>query len=351
MSLLDKLPRKPSPDFKRLRKALTRDGEPDRVPFYELFVDLEVREACLGRKTESLQDVIEFYWRAGYDYVPASPNMAKANFYVQGFVTEDTAKLSREGGRSWWNEQRGPIGTWEELEALPWPEITDETFAPIEQMSKLLPEGMKLVAQWGGIFEAASFLMGLTNLSFCLVDQPDLVAALFERLGNLFVALYTGFCQFDSVSAATISDDLGFRSATLISPDHLRQYVLPWHKKLAKIVHDSGRPVILHCCGNVAAVMDDLIDDVGIDAKHSYEDAIQPVIEAKKQYGDRIGILGGVDMDKLCRLEEPELRRYIESILENCAPGGGYAFGSGNSIANYIPLENYLLMLKMGMEY
>ena len=174
---------------------------------------------------------------------------------------------------------------------------------------------------------------------------------MFERLGNFFVDLYKGFCQFDSVGAVVISDDLGFRSATLVSPDHLRQYVLPWHKKLAAIVHASGRPVILHSCGNLTAVMDDIIDDVGIDAKHSYEDTFLPVIEAKKQYGDRIGILGGVDVDKLCRLDEPELRRYIENILDNCAPGGGYALGSGNSITNYMPLKNYLLMLKMGMEY
>ncbi len=47
--------------------------------------------------------------------------------------------------------------------------------------------------------------------------------------------------------------------------------------------------------------MDDLIDDVGIDAKHSYEDVIMPVWEAKKKWGHRMALIGGVDMDVLAR--------------------------------------------------
>ena len=47
--------------------------------------------------------------------------------------------------------------------------------------------------------------------------------------------------------------------------------------------------------------MNDLIDYVKIDAKHSYEDSSYSVAEYKKLYGDRIAILGGIDMDKLSR--------------------------------------------------
>ena len=96
--------------------------------------------------------------------------------------------------------------------------------------------------------------------------------------------------------------------------------------------------------------MEDLISDVKIDARHSFEDAIMPVTEVKKRYGDRIAILGGVDVDKLCRFEEKELRSYVRGILEKCMPGGGYALGTGNSVANYIPVKNYLIMLDEGLK-
>ena len=56
-------------------------------------------------------------------------------------------------------------------------------------------------------------------------------------------------------------------------------------------------------------------------------------------------------MDRLCRYEEGELRKYIRSILDCCMEGGRYAFGSGNSIANYVPLKNYFIMLEEGRNY
>ena len=94
--------------------------------------------------------------------------------------------------------------------------------------------------------------------------------------------------------------------------------------------------------------MEDLISDVKIDAKHSFEDTIVPVAEFKRRYGDRIAVLGGVDVNKLCVLNEADLRAYVRKILDECMPGGGYALGTGNSVANYIPVENYLAMLDEG---
>ena len=98
-------------------------------------------------------------------------------------------------------------------------------------------------------------------------------------------------------------------------------------------------------------IMDDLIDDVGIDGKHSYEDAILPVTEAKKRYGKRMAILGGIDVDFLCRADEKSIRRRVKETLKTCMAGGGYCLGTGNTVANYIPLENYLAMLDEGRKF
>jgi uroporphyrinogen decarboxylase len=115
--------------------------------------------------------------------------------------------------------------------------------------------------------------------------------------------------------------------------------------------HKNGKPFILHACGDLKIIMNDLIGYVGIDAKHSYEDSSYSVIEYKRSYGDRIAILGGIDMDKICRLPEDQFRLYVRNVLRECAPGGGYALGCGNTAANYINLENYLAMLEIGKKY
>lgn len=105
----------------------------------------------------------------------------------------------------------------------------------------------------------------------------------------------------------------------------------------------------MHCCGNIEAIMDDLIDDVSIDAKHSFEDAILPVTDATKKYGSRIAILGGIDVDFLCRSDEAAIRKRVRDTIETClSENGGYCLGSGNSIADYVPVDNFLAMLDEG---
>ena len=78
---------------------------------------------------------------------------------------------------------------------------------------------------------------------------------------------------------------------------------------------------------------------------------VLPVEEFKERYGDRLAVLGGVDMDKLSRLDKESLGKYVRNILNNCMPGGRYALGSGNTIANYVSIENYLAMLEEGLRW
>ena len=106
-----------------------------------------------------------------------------------------------------------------------------------------------------------------------------------------------------------------------------------------------------HSCGNLSEIMEELITEVGIDAYHSFQDVIIPVAEFQRRWGDRLGVLGGVDMDRLARLSPTELEVYVRGILEECMPRGRYALGAGNSVANYVPPENYLTMLRVGREW
>jgi hypothetical protein len=84
---------KREPDFSRLRKVLLREGEPDVVPFYELFADQEVISKVLGRPYQGLKDRIEFQCQLGYDFVCLFLNIPLP---MHGQAsTSDTAELSK----------------------------------------------------------------------------------------------------------------------------------------------------------------------------------------------------------------------------------------------------------------
>jgi uroporphyrinogen decarboxylase len=140
------------------------------------------------------------------------------------------------------------------------------------------------------------------------------------------------------------NDDWGFNTQTMLSPADMRKYVFPWHKKIVKTIHSAGIPAILHSCGNLEAVMDDVISDMCFDGKHSYEDTIMPVETAYEKYKGGIAVLGGIDVDFLCRGKPEEIYKRSRQMLER-ATAGAYALGSGNSIPYYVPDESYFAMI------
>jgi len=177
-----------------------------------------------------------------------------------------------------------------------------------------------------------------------IYDQPDLVQAVFDRVREIIVAFYKKLVRLDRVAGFFQGDDMGFRSGTLVSPDFLRTHVFTGHKQLTDLAHQHGKIDILHSCGNLDAIMEDLISDVKIDVKHSFEDVIEPIEQAYDKYADRIGLLGGLDLDLLSRAPEQDVRRRCRQILDHCQPNGRFAFGSGNSLTDYIKPENLLAM-------
>jgi uroporphyrinogen decarboxylase len=147
------------------------------------------------------------------------------------------------------------------------------------------------------------------------------------------------------------SDDMGFKTGLLLSPQDMRRLVLPGHRDLARRSHEAGKLYLLHSCGNLEEIYDDLIEDVGLDGKHSFEDTIEDVRELKPSLGGRVALLGGIDMDFLCRADESAIRGRVRETLDICSPGGGFCIGTGNTVANYIPLDNYLVMLDEAMRW
>ena len=141
-------------------------------------------------------------------------------------------------------------------------------------------------------------------------------------------------------------DDLGFKTSTLISPKNIRAYIFPQYRRVIDLIKGCGKPFLWHSCGKIFSIMDDAIA-LGIDAKHSNEDAIAPFDEWIARYGDRIGLLGGIDVDLLCQHKGEEV---FDMVLERGqsfrAIANGYALGSGNSIPDYVPVDGYLAMVE-----
>jgi len=364
--------KRPEPNAEEFIATIRGEVIPRRVPMVEYIVDDALMQPIVtemmgrewvtpakGDATERSRPLsssharrwdnfIEFWYRMGYPYVRLETSLP---FPSRRIPVPDTAEGVNKN-RHWMDQHEGMIKDWESFEKYPWPTVDEFDFRPFEYIAAHLPDGLGFIANHGGgPLEHLTSLFSYEGLSLALYDDPALVKAVADRVGGLTEGFYKRLLEIDNLTAIFPGDDMGFRTGTLISPDHMREYVLPWHRRYAEMAHEKGLPYFLHSCGNVESIMEDLIEEVGIDAKHSFEDAIMPVSEAYEKYSKRIGILGGVDIDVLTRSSEEDLRAYVRGILGKCAPGGRFAFGSGNSIPSYIPVRNYLAMLDEGLRY
>jgi len=348
---------KARPDAGRFIDAVMGRRPVDRPPLVEYLVGEAVRKpivtGLLGRAWVDpapgdragheayLENFVAFWRGLGYDFVRYEESLP---FVETERIGPDASQ--RTGERHWRDTTRGTIASWADLERYPWPSVTAESLANYEYLATHLPEGMGLMAcHAGGMYEHLSAIFSYEGLCYALYDQPGLVAEAADRLGRIMLEFYRRLVTLPNLIAVFPGDDMGFRSATLLPPDALRRLILPWHQKFAGLAHERGLPYFLHSCGNLEAILDDLIDRVGIDAKHSFEDAIMPVTEFQARYGDRTGVLGGVDIDILARSSPEGVRAAVRRITDVCGPRGRFAIGSGNSIPSYIPVENYLAMV------
>ncbi len=330
------------PDWKGMLRNLKREGTPERVYYFEHGI------------AENILDGID----ARFGVCKASDGPGAGNLAIRRtialhrFLGHELFRVFPPGCRvdvprregEWAEESRGPVTTWEEFDRFRWPKIEDVDLSVYEFLEHNLPENMRTV-QVLDVWEPVRDLFGFETFCYKLYEDAALVNAVFERVGSFIVDLTDTICDFAAFGAAYLSDDLGYKTSLMLAPDDVRRVIFPWQKRLAELAHAHGKLCFLHSCGNMYDLMDEYIDYIGIDAKHSFEENVVPVTEAKRRYGDRLALLGGIDVDLLSRADEDTIRAKIREVLDACQPGGGYFLGSGNWVTEYIPVEHYLVML------
>lgn len=340
------------PDYTNLIKA-AKNTKPDRMPLYDHHVNEKVMEAILNKEFADLYNGNESDRREFF-------RIFNGFFKSEGYDTvsfERGYPLVMPGSGALRENKPGIIKDREDFERYPWDEIPRLYFEKFADDFKLLeeemPQGMKAVGGIGyGLFEGVQDVVGYQELCYISVDDPELYRELFEEVGNVMYKIWKEFLDKfgDNYAVCRFGDDLGFKSSTLLPPDDIRNLIIPQYKKLVNLIHSYNKPFLLHSCGRIFDVMDDLIDNVKIDAKHSNEDQIAPFSVWVEKYGDRIGNFGGVDTDHLCRKSEDEIKLIVKEIVGYSINSGGFALGSGNSIPAYVKPELYLAMLETARE-
>lgn len=349
------------PNFDNFRKAVLCQGEPERVPLFELSVDDHIKQIYLDHPVGDLETEAEFFMAAGYDFVPftigirqttrgetsglmgakpAQTNLLKAAEAQYNPFQEGTST------RMWAEEGEGIIRDQAAFDNYDWPDPDHFDYQSVESLGKFLPAEAKVIVNVGAVFTASWMFMGMESFCIAVAEKSTLVANLIQKIGATQKRVVENLLQIDCVGAICMPDDLGYTSGLMVNPKILREHVFPWNKQIGDLVRAKGLPYLYHSDGRIEDVIDDLIE-CGFHAIHPCEPSSADIVELKRKYQGRLCLCGNIDLDSTLTLGTPEeVRDEVKLRIGTVGPGGGYCCGSSNSVPEYVPYENYVAMIE-----
>ncbi|MBM3312060.1 MAG: hypothetical protein FJY80_11190, partial [Candidatus Aminicenantes bacterium] len=287
---------------------------------------------------------------------------------------ETVVKLNGWGARH--REWKNKPGTPEHLGF----ELSTEEVWKAKYRDRLLGLDRRRFPNWDGL--AASFAAGKASGRFCVYQQMLVVEVMRRAIGdvNFLEAMILNpgwihdFC--DVVTDMIIAhldlairevgrpdgiwtyDDMGYTKAPFFSPAMYREFIFPYHRRLAGFCHDHGLPLILHACGRIRPFLPDLAE-AGIDALHSLEaKAGQHVAEFASSVaalGGKMAFVGNIDIRSFESNDptvlEAEITPKLRAVRDGRIP---YVFMSDHSIPKTVELSTYeraLEIFRRGYRY
>jgi len=345
--------REPKPDFERYMTALHCE-EPDRVPLGDWHVDQRPKEAFLGRPIKTLQDYVDFWYTAGFDFVTSSSGILEPVRPPEGMTLKGEGVRTEYGdrvSREWAYTHEGVITSWERFEKFKWPRADDFELSKWGVFDRILPKGMKAILLLGKIYTPAWMYMGAETFFNALEQDEELVGAIINKIGEIQYQTFLRVIEHPCVGAVINPDDIAFNTGLLVHPKYLRKYVFPWYKKMGQICREKGIGFVLHSDGDCTEVMDDLID-CGFHGFNPVQPNAMDIVEVKKRWGKKLCLIGNINLDSTLTLGTPEdVRAEVYERIRTIAPGGGYMVASSNSITDYVPVKNMRALLDAAYEF
>ena len=256
--------------------------------------------------------------------------------------------------------RKGYIDSQETFDAYPWESVKElyiNRFKPyFDALAESMPDGMKAIGGVGnGVFEIVQDLVGYENLCIFSFEEPELYASLFEKVGQILYEIWQWFLKnySDVYCVCRFGDDLGYKSNTLLSHEDIRKHIIPQYTRIVDLVHQYGRPFLLHSCGKIFAVMEDLID-AGVDIRNPIQPCSKDMnpVNLRDTYRNRIVFHGGLDTQEILPKCSPEqVAEEVRKLIDVFKPEGNYIFAAAHNIQTDVSAENIDAMFTAAKKY
>lgn len=194
-------------------------------------------------------------------------------------------------------------------------------------------------------------VVGPVNMLTGMIDDPEWIKEMLSANTELNITIMEELMSYGiEFDSAFFWDDLGYKNGTLFSPSMYKELLFPYHKRLCDFCNARGIYVVLHSCGNVSAFMPMFIEAGFACIQPIETKAGMDLFDLKRKYGDRITLMGGIDVRAMASGGEI-LEREVIGKITFAKKGGGYIYHSDHSVPDNVSFENYSRVISIVKEY
>lgn len=240
---------------------------------------------------------------------------------------------------------------WEKVKSLLKPERRRIDFEGYRKAKKEAAEAGRFFV-WSGVnvFECIHPVCGHENMLIGMALDPEWVADMAQTYAALTVELQKMlFEQEGYPDGIWYYEDMGFKERPFMSPDMYRRLIMPSHKETIEYAHSKGLPVIMHSCGFIEPLLPHMIE-AGIDCLQVIEiKAGMDLLRIHKKYGDKITLMGGIDVRALYSNDKKTIDKELEAKIPAIKEGFGYVLHSDHSIPKTVDYETFKYYIEKGL--
>lgn len=346
--------------FERM-KAVFDGEEPDRLPIFDLLCNDAVIEYYAGSKL-TVENGPEVVPRAIKNMLDATktitfPQKPGSIVDFQGFGRRIERWTSWIESRPFNNLSQLSDFAGRDIESLKsWKMARQEEDNETKFIEKLKNDVDDTVIFYPCRSEALCYvynMCGLDSFIYFQMDYPKLAQEWIDAFHRATLEQINQFADPTLSPCGMIFSDMGFKKALIFSPSYLEK--MRYFTRLTELCdayHQKGLKVVYHSDGYIMDIIPELIK-AGIDGLNPIEKAAgMDIREVKKLYGDKIIIVGGVDVSELLPYgTKDDIYRETRSIIRDVAPGGRFLIGSSSELGNDVPLENAITMIDTVKEF
>ena len=332
--------------------AAIRHTTPDRVPVDAICIEnAESIGHLLGVPTESVAAQLGIDGRvvaAGY----SGERPVRQGRTLSVWGTEDDNDYGTTH-----TYPLGAAGTVAEVDRYRWPDPAGFDF---DALRVSLQQGVGEVAlrgpYWvsGPLLCTACNLMGMEEAMVKMLTDPAVFEACVENVYQFSLGYIERFIEAvgSRLDILYLADDFASQRGLIMDPEHWRRFLKPRYAKLFAVGKRLGIPVWFHSCGDVTAVLPDLIE-IGMDVWETVQLHALPMTpkDLKERYGSQITFFGGVNTQFLPFKTPAEVTEEVHRCIDMLGEGGGYICGPDHHVKPDVPAANAVALFEAARGY